>query len=86
MSYTYNNKKNVTYYVNLNNYTKGRFGNTNFIPFLSDPIEQNVISYNLDDYDSLIKKDKTVNKNDNYACFTNAYQKPICEICSKNCK
>ena len=87
MSYTYNNFKDTTFYVNLNTYTKGKFGNTNFNPPLSDPIEKNVISYQLSDYDSLIKKDRTINPNDNYACFLNAYHDPICDVCSKkSCK
>ena len=88
MSYVYNTRPNLCYYVNLNTYTKGKFGNTDFNPPLSDPIEKNIISYNLSDYNSLsgLKRVLDVNPNDSYQYFGNAYREPNCELCSlKDC-
>ena len=85
MSYEYNIKPNVCYYVNLNTYTKGKFGNTDFNPPLSDPIQKNIISYQLSDYDSL--RSVQTNPNDNYQYLGNAYKDPNCDLCSKkDCK
>lgn len=89
MSYE-SNKPNITYYVNLNTYTKGKFGNTDFAPPLTDPIKKEKISYIMNDYSSLtlpFSKCSHNTKNfDTYAYFMDAYQKPNCQICSKsNC-
>ena len=76
----------ICYYVNLNTYTKGKFGYTDFKVPLSDPIIKTKVSYDMNNYNSLSNADKSL-KEFNYALFDSAYNKPICEICSVNdCK
>jgi len=78
------NSPSFCYYVNLNTYTKGKFGYTDFKPPLSDPIIKTKVSYNMNNYNSLTNADKS---EFNYSLFASAYHKPICEICSVNdCK
>ena len=85
MSYT-RNSPSICYYVNLNTYTKGKFGYTDFNPPLTDPIIKNKVSYDMNNYNSLTNSDKSSNEF-NYALFNSAYHKPICEICAVNdCK
>lgn len=89
MSYTYeyNTKPNLCYYVNLNTYTKGKFGNTDFNPPLSDPIKKDIVSFQMSNYNSLRSKSVPINPIDNYQSFGNSYNDPICELCSKSdCK
>jgi len=81
-------KKSICYYVNLNTYTKGKFGNTNFKPPLSDPIVKTTVSYTMNNYESLTKPASKCSHNirnyDTYAYFGDAYQKPDCQMCSKS--
>ena len=72
------NKPNITYYVTLDSYTKDRFGNTNFNPPLSQPIEK-TITYEMNNYNSLSKNTSQTG----YTEFKNAYNPPTYEICSK---
>jgi len=94
MSYTYeyNTKPNLCYYVNLNTYTKGKFGNTNFNPPLTDPIVKTNVSYQMNNYNSLggnYPQNCSHNTKNfvSYPYLGSAYKKPICEICSvSDCK
>ena len=82
--YVYN-KPSICYYVNLNRYTKGKFGNTDFAPPLSDPIEKRKVVFAMPNYDSMYKPD--VPTDNNYSLFNNAYNKPNCKVCSlSDCK
>jgi len=85
MSYEHS-KPSICYYVNLNTYTKGKFGNTNFTPPLTDPIVKEKISYKMSNYESLTSPLSKCSHNtktpDTYSYFGYAYQKPDCEICS----
>ena len=76
---SYNQNKYNSDYVNLNTYTKGRFGNVNFSPPLSDPIQKDIISYKMNNYNSLSgPKQSEVG----YTKFKDSYQPPNCEVCS----
>lgn len=88
--YVYN-RPSICYYVNLNTYTKGKFGNTNFTPPLSDPIEKRKVIFTMANYDSLIKPEDSCSHNTSnyisYAYFGGAYNKPVCQLCSTtDCK
>ena len=86
--YTYNQPSPICYYVNLNTYTKGKFGNTNFQPPLTQPIVKTKVSFDMSNYNSLSDPSRTCSHNTNnfisYPLLGSAYQKPICNICSIN--
>ena len=85
MSYE-QNKPSLCYYVNLATYTKGYFGNTNFNPPLSDPVPKTIVSYTMNNYNSLTlpteKCSQDIKMYQMYAKMADAYQKPDCSICS----
>jgi hypothetical protein len=90
MSYE-QNKPSISYYVNLATYTTGYFGNTNFNPPLSDPIPKTIVSYTMNNYNSLTlpveKTSQDVRTYITYAKMASAYQKPDCSVCSpSNCQ
>lgn len=90
MSYVYN-KPSICYYVNLATYTKGLFGNINFNPPLTDPVPKTIVSYKMNNYESLTLPVEKCSHNTysytTFATFNDAYQKPDCTICSpSNCK
>lgn len=85
------NKPSICYYVNLNTYTKGKFGYTDFTPPLSEPIEKRKVLFTMSNYDSLLKPKQNCPHNTseyvNYAYLGYAYNKPVCELCStSDCK
>ena len=88
MSYQKNNSASVCYYVNLNTYTKGKFGNTNFNPPLSEPILKDTVSYTMNNYESLGGHPQMSSMNTNnyrsYPYFQVAYNKPDCNLCTKS--
>jgi hypothetical protein len=85
MSYE-QNKPSLCYYVNLATYTNGYFGNTNFNPPLSDPVPKTIVSYTMNNYNSLTlpveKCSQDVRIYQTYAKMASAYNKPDCTICS----
>lgn len=90
MSYE-QNKPSISYYVNLATYTTGYFGNTNFNPPLSEPIPKTIVSYTMNNYNSLTlpveKSSQDVHTYITYAKMANAYNKPDCSVCSpSNCQ
>ena len=89
MSEYVSNKPSICYYVNLNRYTKGKFGNTDFAPPLSDPIEKRKVTFTMANYGSMTDKPCSHNTYNyiSYACLGNAYNKANCEACSlSDCK
>ena len=85
------NKPSICYYVPLQQYTQGKFGNTDFNPPLSQPIEKRKVTYIMPTYDTITKpRDQCSHNTSNditYSYFGYAYNKPDCSVCSKNdCK
>lgn len=65
------------YFVNLGNYTKGRFGSVSFNPPLSDVPPYKEVHYRNPNYDSLTKPSTDVSCN--YPSITNAYVYDNCD-------
>lgn len=99
MSYKYNTPSNTPcYYVDLNTYTKGKFGKTDFTPPLCQPIVNMTISYKMPNYASLYhpmtpfaseEKYKYLEKPllCSYPYMNTAYNLSDCSVCSpSNCQ
>jgi len=96
MTYQYNTYNGPCYYVNLNTYTKGKFGNTNFTPPLCEPLKKDVVSYVMPNYMSMSHPAKEVifdqkfNTEEqpafnSYPIMKDAYNAPDCSVCSNTC-